>query len=611
MGGGGQQQQQHHYHHKHHHHHHKHHHHHPRQPPTRSWLLTNPGVEVEGETDMYWCKVFRRPQLREKNHVIRYEPIFTPGNQQHVHHIIVYECTDIEEGLKEEFEQLAAGQGHGCTETIMLKYIRTCNHVVVAWAVGSEGLSLPSEAGYPLTPKGPNYYLMETHYDNPSRKYFTDESGIRITYTPELRFYDAGVLSVGLDPNWKHLIPPHQRTVLSEGHCVAECTNAAFPPTGINVFAVILHTHLLGRSVRVRHIRQGRELEPIARDNNYDFNYQEYRALHTPRTVLPGDHLIGECTYNSWERSTITLGGFKTRDEMCLSFLFYWPRVDLSLCHSKPSLNTVLHSLGIEELAANSNPIKIRRPIELAGKTLEWRLTNYNWTLHFDSFQHTTHTGTFNPMCWRRGLSLISEVEERDYEYPNVTEPWKPENVCRRRRGKNRRRQYKNKGRSRSREDEDEEGNATADGDDGEQAGEDGEEEDVGEEDHDGEVMVDDQINSRPIQRIDVDPAGHIDVFMPVVEERYEGGGGVDDFTGDNLPPQDLEDPELQEEFQEMEKELEQEMAGMERTASINRSGAGGSGVGSISQRPSSLVLWTVCAGITVFRLAWLAEGHG
>ncbi|ROT79588.1 putative MOXD1-like 2 [Penaeus vannamei] len=202
-------------------------------------------------------------------------------------------------------------------------------------------------------------------------------------------------------------------------------------PAGINVFAVILHTHLLGRKVRVRHLRDGRELEPIAQDNNYDFNYQEYRALNTPRTVLPGDHLIGECTYNSRERSTITLGGFKTRDEMCLSFLFYWPRVDLSLCHSKPSLNTVLHSLGIQELSADSDPIKIRRPIELSGKTLEWRLLNYDWKNQFEYFQAATHTGTINPMCWRRGESLLPELEKMDYDYPNITEPWAPENVCR------------------------------------------------------------------------------------------------------------------------------------------------------------------------------------
>ncbi|ROT86052.1 putative MOXD1-like 2 [Penaeus vannamei] len=214
-------------------------------------------------------------------------------------------------------------------------------------------------------------------------------------------------------------------------------THPLLLPPGINVFAVILHTHLLGRKVRVRHLRDGRELEPIAQDNNYDFNYQEYRALNTPRTVLPvsgrcrvcgGDHLIGECTYNSRERSTITLGGFKTRDEMCLSFLFYWPRVDLSLCHSKPSLNTVLHSLGIQELSADSDPIKIRRPIELSGKTLEWRLLNYDWKNQFEYFQAATHTGTINPMCWRRGESLLPELEKMDYDYPNITEPWAPEN---------------------------------------------------------------------------------------------------------------------------------------------------------------------------------------
>ena len=49
----------------------------------------------------------------------------------------------------------------------------------------------------------------------------------------------------------------------------------------------MLHTHLLGRRVQVRHLRDGREMEPIALDNNYDYNYQEYRALHTPRTVFP------------------------------------------------------------------------------------------------------------------------------------------------------------------------------------------------------------------------------------------------------------------------------------------------------------------------------------
>lgn len=66
--------------------------------------------------------------------------------------------------------------------------------------------------------------------------------------------------------------------------------------------------------------------------------------------MFQGDHLIAECTYNSEARSTITLGGLTAREEMCLSFALYYPRVDLTLCYSLPSLPTVLHSLGIQEL---------------------------------------------------------------------------------------------------------------------------------------------------------------------------------------------------------------------------------------------------------------------
>lgn len=63
------------------------------------------------------------------------------------------------------------------------------------------------------------------------------------------RNHDAGVLSVGIDPNWKHIVPPGQRRVVSEAHCVADCTQQALPSRGINVFAVNQHTHLLGTSL--------------------------------------------------------------------------------------------------------------------------------------------------------------------------------------------------------------------------------------------------------------------------------------------------------------------------------------------------------------------------
>jgi len=54
---------------------------------------------------------------------------------------------------------------------------------------------------------------------------------------------------------------------------------------GIKVFAVFQHSHLLGRRIRTRHIRDGVELAPIADDQNYDFDYQEARVLKEEVTV--------------------------------------------------------------------------------------------------------------------------------------------------------------------------------------------------------------------------------------------------------------------------------------------------------------------------------------
>jgi hypothetical protein len=89
--------------------------------------------------------------------------------------------------------------------------------------------------------------MMETHYNNPSQDAdITDTSGVRLHYTTSLRKHDAGVLSVGMDPNWRHLIPPGQPEVVSEGHCISACTQQAVPPRGIKVIAVILHTHFIG-----------------------------------------------------------------------------------------------------------------------------------------------------------------------------------------------------------------------------------------------------------------------------------------------------------------------------------------------------------------------------
>jgi len=101
------------------------------------------------------------------------------------------------------------------------------------------------------------------------------------------------------------------------------------------VFANLLHAHLIGSKLRTRHFRNGVELEPIQEDNNYDFDFQEQRYLPKERIIKSGDYLLTECVYDSRQRTRLTLGGLSSREEMCLSFLVYYPKVQLTTCLSR------------------------------------------------------------------------------------------------------------------------------------------------------------------------------------------------------------------------------------------------------------------------------------
>lgn len=57
-----------------------------------------------------------------------------------------------------------------------------------------------------------------------------------------------------MDPNWRHIIPPGHEKVISEGHCVDDCTRKSFPPQGISIFAVIMQTHNIGKEVKLRQV---------------------------------------------------------------------------------------------------------------------------------------------------------------------------------------------------------------------------------------------------------------------------------------------------------------------------------------------------------------------
>ncbi|XP_068720678.1 DBH-like monooxygenase protein 1, partial [Montipora capricornis] len=230
-----------------------------------------------------------------------------------------------------------------CYSSNMPPPLRQCSgsSTIFAWAVGGKEFYFPKHVGFPIgTPDSPKVVILEVHYDNPQeREGMIDSSGLRLYYTKRLRKYDAGMLYVGAAVDQSMMIPPKEKSWEFNGFCSEECTkeglrNSKLPEGGINVIASGLHTHLAGRKVILRHIRNGLELPEIARDEHYDFNFQEYHLLDKEIHIASGDSLITKCIYDTQDRNWVTNGGISTREEMCLSFLVYYPKVNFSRCVS-------------------------------------------------------------------------------------------------------------------------------------------------------------------------------------------------------------------------------------------------------------------------------------
>ncbi|XP_078698163.1 DBH-like monooxygenase protein 1 homolog [Branchiostoma floridae x Branchiostoma belcheri] len=311
-------------------------------------IMNNVSIPSHQDTT-YWCRVFEMPTLASKHHIIKAEPVITEGNEGVFHHLILYKCRRNPNITLVPQEH----PGHECYTPNMPSDWSDCyeGSMVVAWAIGGGDVIYPEHVGYPIgDEEGTGYVLMEVHYDNPQlASGISDSSGIRITYTPELRDHDMGTLEVGVLVTQYHVIPPDTEEFTSSGFCNAECLSAFIEESGepIKIIGVMLHAHLLGVRLNARLIHNGTETE-IARDDNYDFNLQSTRMLKEEVTVYPGDVLITECTYSSAHKNSVTYGGLSTTDEMCETFFLYYPRFNLSFCDSMANIHHVVNFAGVQ-----------------------------------------------------------------------------------------------------------------------------------------------------------------------------------------------------------------------------------------------------------------------
>lgn len=165
------------------------------------------------------------------------------------------------------------------------------------------------------------------HYDNPNGDIgIIDNSGLRMYYTETLRDYDAEVFVIGASTSQQTLfLPPKLEHSMIIGYCDLgiDYFSNLIPDEGVIAFANMLHAHQAGTALRLRHIRDGKELKPIDSNAAYDFDYQQTVSFDEIR-LYKGDKFIIECIYDTLtsDRHYMTYGGESSREEMVCTYIY-------------------------------------------------------------------------------------------------------------------------------------------------------------------------------------------------------------------------------------------------------------------------------------------------
>uniref|UniRef100_H2XZG6 DOMON domain-containing protein n=1 Tax=Ciona intestinalis TaxID=7719 RepID=H2XZG6_CIOIN len=338
-----------------------------------SFDLINEEFHLPAVKSYYNCRVMALPQTGEKLHLVKSEPIIQPGHELFLHHILLYECAGDYAVPPTEH----VNSNDQCYTANMPPGSESCQKVILAWAIGGGAFYFPKHTGLVFGVEGaPRYVVMETHYDNPNAMAgVVDSSGLRITYTSRLRQFDTGILELGHTVSGiQHIIPPQAQSFLSYGTCTENCMSSSMDDAGVtelNIYGVMQHSHLLGTGMKTRYFRGGVELPPLSEDKSYDFNYQETRILQEERVFKKGDAMQVVCNYKSMDETELTYGGLDTTKEMCMSFIYYYPAMQLSFCQTAAEYNTLLNYFGISEVRKpDLTNLAIVKPEELSNLTV-------------------------------------------------------------------------------------------------------------------------------------------------------------------------------------------------------------------------------------------------
>jgi hypothetical protein len=95
-------------------------------------------------------------------------------------------------------------------------------------------------------------------------------------------------------------------------------------PSRIDVYGVFPHMHEAGKKMHVK-VAQPNQDACITEVPNWDFDWQQFYFYDRPIQTVPGQLLSVTCDYDTSSRSSATMPGFGTANEMCTFGMYLVP----------------------------------------------------------------------------------------------------------------------------------------------------------------------------------------------------------------------------------------------------------------------------------------------
>jgi len=195
-----------------------------------------------------------------------------------------------------------------------------------------------------------------------------------------------------------------------------------------SLFSIFQHSHLLGREMELKHIRNGKELKPIAVDKTYDFDYQEMRLLSPEVKLKSGDSLRQECTYSSAARRTFTEGGTSTTEEMCLSFVGYYPKIPVQTCMTGAKKPAFLGYFGLNSKWVRGSGIVVvdgtkETPIDEYFENARWSKEEIKGIEKYEFDNERSH------ICYAN-FQYVMDIPYSSNKMEKIKTPYTEESKC-------------------------------------------------------------------------------------------------------------------------------------------------------------------------------------